>query len=307
MTVRVGSSRPAPRALRRRLRERTPSSWLDRSSSPTVPIVKWAGGKRSVLPQLLALVPPRFSTYYEPFLGGGAFFLALEPDRAVIGDANCELIAAYAAVRDEPEAVMAALDRMQPYVRDRDFYYWVRSQDPSALPPAERAARFIFLNKTCYNGLYRVNRAGAFNVPFGRYTRPPILYDRANLERVSQLFRRAELRCADFALTVESAGEEDFVYLDPPYVPLTRTANFTKYTSGDFDAADQRRLAEVVHRLTGRGCRVLLSNSDMPLVRELYPEPPYIIETVYAPRNINSDAGGRSRIPELAIRNYRLD
>ena len=165
----------------------------DSTSSPlrypaqAAPLVKWAGGKRGVLPWLLPLVPPRFGRFYEPFLGGAALFLFLGPPQAVIGDANCELMAMYAAVRDYPEEVMALLDRMQPHVLDATSYYRERAKDPSALPPAERAARFIYLNKTCYNGLYRVNRAGRFNVPFGRYARAPLLYERANLERVSLL------------------------------------------------------------------------------------------------------------------------
>lgn len=266
------------------------------------PLVKWAGGKRSVLPALLALAPPRFRVYYEPFLGGAAFFLALAPASAVIGDANPELVAMYQAIRDYPHEVMAALDRMQPSVLDAASYYAIRSQDPDSLPPAERAARFIYLNKTCYNGLYRVNRKGQFNVPFGRYLQPPPLYERTNLERVALLLQRSELRCGDFEEMLEDAGADDFVYLDPPYVPLSKTANFTAYTSGAFTEADQRRLAAVVHRLTDRGGRVLLSNSDTPLVRDLYAG--YDIREVYVPRNINSNAQGRRKIAELAIRNY---
>jgi DNA adenine methylase len=269
-----------------------------------VPLVKWAGGKRSVLSQLRPFIPARFGTFYEPFFGGGAFFLALAPDKAVVGDANCELVDMYRAVRDDAAGVMAALDRLQPHAGEADYYYAVRSQDPAALSPVERAARFIYLNKTCYNGLYRVNRAGKFNVPFGRYATAPRLYDPGNLALVSEVLRHADVRCDDFEAILADAGEGDFAYLDPPYVPLSRTANFTKYTSGDFGEAEQRRLAAVIHRLTGKGCRVLLSNSDAPLVRRLYPQPQYSIDTVLAPRNINSDAAGRVRIAELAITNY---
>ena len=267
------------------------------------PIIKWAGGKRGVLPHLKALIPARYDRYYEPFLGGAAVYVALTPGSAVLGDANAELIDLYRAVRDECDAVMAHLDAMQPRALDEAYFYEVRARLPAELSPAERAARFIFLNKTCYNGLYRVNRQGQFNVPFGRYAVAPRLYDRDNLAGVSRLLASAELMQGDFAATLATAAAGDFVYLDPPYVPLSRTANFTKYTSGSFTVEDQRRLAETVRELADRGCRLLLSNSDTPLVRELYAG--LSIETVLAPRMINSDVAGRAKIGELAIRNYR--
>jgi DNA adenine methylase len=252
--------------------------------------------------QLLPLVPRQYTAYHEPFLGGGTFFLALAPRRAVLADANHELMEMYAVVRDEPRGLMAALDAMQPHALDEAYFYTTRGQDPKQLSPVARAARFIYLNKTCYNGLYRVNRKGEFNVPFGRYAQPPRLYDRENLLLVARLLKRAELRCVDFEAALADAAAGDFVYLDPPYMPLTATANFTKYTSGAFGIEDQRRLAGVVRDLDRRGCGVLLSNSDTPLIRELYAG--LRLDVVYAPRNINSDARGRSRIAELAIRNY---
>ena len=268
------------------------------------PVVKWAGGKRGLRRELLGLRPNKYSAYFEPFLGGGAFFLALAPARAVLNDANAELIEVYRALRDIPESVMEELDLMQPSVLDEDFYYDLRATSPGSLPLARRAARLIFLNKTCYNGLYRVNRAGEFNVPFGRYAKPPALYNRANLLRVTELLKQAELKSVDFSAALADAHRGDFAYLDPPYVPLSHTASFTRYTKGAFDEQDQRRLADAVHDLVGRGCNVLLSNSDTSLVRELYSA--YWIDVVYAPRNINSDAGGRQKIRELAIHNYRL-
>jgi DNA adenine methylase len=267
------------------------------------PILKWAGGKRSVIAQLQRFVPPRFASYYEPFFGGGAFFFSLAPRVAVLGDINHDLIELYRAVRDEPEAVMAELDGMQPRVRDSVYYYQTRALMPDALKPARRAARLIFLNKTCYNGLYRVNRAGQFNVPFGRYKREPSLYNRDNVLAVSRLLKAAILRCADFETILSDVPSRAFVYLDPPYVPLSRTSSFTRYTAGSFEEAEQRRLAEVIRRLSKQGCFVLLSNSDTPLTRELYRD--FEITTVYAPRNINSVASGRTRMIELAIRNYR--
>jgi DNA adenine methylase len=274
-----------------------------RIAGPADPIIKWAGGKRNLRGQLLPLVPPGFNTFYEPFIGGGAFFLALAPRAAVLGDANGELIQLYTAVRDEPDAVMAALDAMQPYALDEAWFYAMRARLPETLSPVERAARFIYLNKTCYNGLYRVNRRGEFNVPFGRYATAPALYNRDNLRRVACLLHGAELRHGDFADVLADAGAGDFVYLDPPYVPLTPTASFTRYTRGAFGLADQERLARTVRDLDARGCRVLLSNSDTPLVRELYAG--FHIDEVYAPRNINSDPRARQKIRELAVRNYQ--
>lgn len=273
---------------------------LDVDPAPE-PVVKWAGGKRSIRRELLALAPRDLGVYHEPFVGGGVVFFSLAPDRAVLNDANPDLMGLYHALRDSPEAVMRELDRLQPHVLDPDFYYRVRASDPSTQAPPERAARFVYLNKTCYNGLYRVNRRGQFNVPFGRYRRPPRLYDRANLLRVAQLLRRADLLCTDFEEALEGAQKGDFVYLDPPYDPLSETANFTSYTRGSFSEADQRRLARVFQDLDARGCRVLLSNSDTPLIRDLYRG--YRITEILAPRNINSDGSGRFRIPELAIRN----
>jgi DNA adenine methylase len=272
-----------------------------------LPVVKWAGGKRSIIPDLLRFVPRGYNNYYEPFLGGAAFFLALtpRPSHAVLADANGDLIDMYRAVRDEPDAVMEALERRDPYVQDADYFYRERRVQPSTLTLPERAARFIYLNKTCYNGLYRVNKAGQFNVPFGRYTTKPMLYQRANIERVSKLLKGADLHCDDFETVLTDVQCGDFVYVDPPYVPLTETANFTKYTSGSFGSADQRRLADAVRRLHDRGCKILISNSDTPLVRELYAG--FEMHTVYAPRQINSDVTGRKRIAELVIRTYPVD
>jgi len=273
-----------------------------------LPLVKWAGGKRTLLRQLLALSPPQFSRFFEPFLGGGSFFLALASSQPIaqasLSDANSDLMQVYEAAKREPDALMAALDELQPHALDEQFYYRLRDGEATSDRNSERAARFIYLNKTCYNGLYRVNRRGRFNVPFGRYSRPPGLYNGANLRQVSALLQHAELTCADFAATLKDAGPGDFVYLDPPYVPLTATASFTRYTKGAFGDTDQRRLAQAVHELTARGCQVLLSNSETPLVRELYPSDRYAVTVVYAPRNINSDGASRQKIAELAIRNY---
>ena len=277
------------------------------SPAPALPVVKWAGGKRALVPGLRALLPPRWNTYIEPFLGGAAMFLAVCTGPALLGDANRDLIEMYKAIRDEPAAVMSELDRLQPHVLDKDYYYLVRAQQAAQLPAAARAARLIYLNKTCYNGLYRVNRRGQFNVPFGRYPAPPGLYQRDNLLAVSRALSLATLMCADFEECLAGARAGDFVYLDPPYLPLSATANFTKYTVNAFSPAEQQRLANVIHELTDRGCFVLISNSDTPMIRELFSGPRYRIEVMQASRNINSDVRGRNKVSELAIRNYDLE
>jgi DNA adenine methylase len=271
--------------------------------------VKWAGGKAQLVPRFRQVFPPArggpesrpagFERYFEPFLGGGAVYLALRPARAVLSDLNADLMNAWRVVRDDPEALMAALDA---HVYDRAHYYRVRALEPEALDPVQRAARFIYLNKTCYNGLYRVNSRGRFNVPFGRYPRPPKLYDRANLLAISRLLRDAELLCAPFEEGTEGAGPGDFVYLDPPYDPLSPTANFTGYTEGNFTREDQRRLAAHVRDLDRRGCLVAVSNSDTPEIRELYRG--FHIETVRMPRNINCKPDGRAPVHELLITNF---
>jgi DNA adenine methylase len=261
--------------------------------------VKWAGGKRSLLSDLIPLAPPSFNRYIEPFLGGASMFLALSPTTALLGDFNPDLVQFYEAVRDDPRAVMCQLDKLQPHVEDAAFYYRTRAGDAATLSAAARAARFLFLNKTGYNGLYRVNKAGAFNVPFGQRPAPPKLYERANLNAVATALRGARLRHGDFEPLLDEAGDGDFVYVDPPYAPLSPTSNFTSYTRESFTELDQRRLADAVHRAAGRGARVLVSNSDAPLIRVLYTQD--LVHPIKAHRRINSDPAGRAKITELAI------
>lgn len=269
------------------------------------PFVKWAGGKDRLLNQLQPYFPQSFERYIEPFLGGGAVFYFLRPARAILGDSNPELIEAYQVVRDQLEALMALLDQHAPYVRDRAYYYRLRATDPTRLSPVQRAARFIYLNRTCYNGLYRVNRRGQFNVPFGRYSRPPTLYDPENLRQVSALLQGADLRCTDFEETMAMAGPGDFVYLDPPYDPLSATANFTGYTRESFGRTEQERLAAAVRAAAGRGALVLLNNSDTPFVRMLYGEESgFRVATVLGLRTINSNPMKRNGVTELVITNY---
>jgi DNA adenine methylase len=271
------------------------------SKRGALPLLKWAGGKRALLTDLLRYVPAEFPRYFEPFAGGATLFFNLAPQQALLADANPHLISLYETVRDQPQALMQALDRLQPHVLDAEFYYQLRACQTDTLEPVQRAARLIYLNKTCYNGLYRENRRGQFNVPFGRYHRPPALYNPDNLRAAAAVLAKATLLCSDFEQAVAGAEPGDFVYFDPPYVPLNATASFTRYTRASFGEPQQRRLAEVFRALAQRGCRVLLSNSDTPLVRALYSDFP--CEVVRASRNINSRADGRAQIAELLICN----
>ncbi|AEG16007.1 DNA adenine methylase [Desulfofundulus kuznetsovii DSM 6115] len=263
------------------------------------PPVKWAGGKSQLILQFEPLFPKReYSLYVEPFVGGGAIFFHLLPPRAVLIDSNDELINFYLVVRDNLEALLQDLRRHE---NTAEYYYRIRALDPGQLTPVERASRFLYLNKTGYNGLWRVNSQGKHNVPFGRYKNPKIV-DEPNLRLVSEALKRAEIICGDFSRVLDCADRGAFVYLDPPYHPLSETANFTSYTPDAFGEDDQRRLAEVFRELDRKGCLVMLSNSDTPFIRELYKN--YDIQVVYAKRAINCRADKRGPISELVIRNY---
>jgi len=267
-------------------------------------IVKWAGGKRKLLPQLLLRVPETYGCYYEPFAGGAALFFQLAPDRAVLSDANADLIATYIAVADDVESVIKGLV-FHRRKHSCDHYYATRTRwNDRELPwsAAYRAATFIYLNKTCFNGLWRVNRAGAFNVPIGRYTHPPICVPDA-LRAASALLVRATLRCADYRVAIADARRGDFVYFDPPYDPVTSTANFTSYTTGAFGSDDQRALADTARDLVARGIRVMLSNSDTPFIRSLYRG--FLVERVKCARAINSNAARRGEVDEVIITSGR--
>lgn len=269
-----------------------------RSEGPRPPI-KWAGGKGRLIPQYEPLFPTRFNTYHEPFLGGGAVFFHLRPERAILIDNNPELINFYLVVRDRLEEL---LSDARKHRNEAEYYYRVRAMDPEAMDSVARASRFLFLNKTAYNGLWRVNRQGRHNVPFGRYRNPKIV-DEENLRLVSEALKKARILLADFSEVLCFAKAGDFVYFDPPYHPLSETANFTDYTAESFGPEDQKRLAAVFGELDSRGCLVMLSNSDTPFIHELYKG--YDVRVVYAKRSINCLAEGRGPISELVIRNYR--
>lgn len=266
------------------------------------PFLKWAGGKSRLLAQYQAYFPPHFVSYYEPFLGGGAVFFHLLPRlrSAILADINPELVNVYRCVRDYPQAVMAHL-QVHRDRHSRTYYYALRSQRHLSCP-IERAARLLYLNKTCYNGLYRENSKGHFNVPMGSYKNPAIC-DVDLLISASQALQAADIYQAPFDQIIHWAEQEsDFVYLDPPYHPISTTSNFTGYSRYGFTAADQRRLQEVFVTLARRGVKVMLSNSNCGFIRELYQDYPQHL--IQASRAINSNAQRRGRISELLITSY---
>jgi DNA adenine methylase len=270
------------------------------------PFLKWAGGKTQLLSQFEPLYPPAGSVdrYVEPFVGSGAVFFhvrrALRPRAVILADNNEELINAYRAVRDRAEEIVRLLAEHKAS-HSEEHYYAVRALDPRGLPDAARAARLIYLNKTCFNGLYRVNGRGQFNVPIGRYTDPPIL-DAENLREVARALRGVDMKVAHFRQILRYAEKGDFVYFDPPYQPISKTAFFTAYTDGAFREEDQVELAEVYAALDARGCRLMLSNSYSPLVQRLYER--FDVHEVKARRSINSKGDRRGRIPEVVVLNY---
>ena len=267
---------------------------ISRTSWRASPFLKWAGGKSQLLPILLQHVPTRYSTYIEPFLGGGALFFELQPEKAVLADSNPELINCYQVVRDNVEELIKML-RVYPY--KKDFYYSLRAQEPEKA--VERAARMIYLNRTCYNGLYRVNTKGLFNVPFGTY-KNPLICDAEGLRAASYALRHADLRCADYQEILRDAAQPgDFIYLDPPYHPIARRSNFKRYTAESFSENDQRMLASMVKKLVEHGCYVLLSNSSCDFILNLYQK--YEIFEVAAKRNINKDPQKRSGVKEVLV------
>lgn len=260
------------------------------------PFLKWAGGKGQLLPALRARAPERWGRYHEPFLGGGALFFALKPAQAVLSDVNPRLVRTWRGVQSQVEDVIALL---QGYPHDQDFYYQMRERDIDEASDAEVAAWMIYLNKTGFNGLYRVNSKGGFNVPFGRYTNPTIC-DAPNLRACSELLKRAEILLAPFTQVEQRAQASDFVYFDPPYVPLSASSSFTSYTRDGFDLEDQAALRDLALRLKAAGVHVLLSNSSAPPVYELYASG-FEREEVLATRSINSKADSRGSIPELLM------
>jgi DNA adenine methylase len=268
------------------------------------PFVKWAGGKRQLLAKFRELYPPDFDTYHEPFVGGGAVFFDLTAIRgplgghAVLSDQNAELMDCYRAIRDEVGEVMRALRRHRYEER---YYYAQRARDPAALSLVERAARMIYLNRTGFNGLYRVNSKGKFNVPFGRHKNPTIC-DGPNLLACSAALADVELHHESFECVLDRARAGDFVYLDPPYIPLSATANFTAYQRHGFGMTNQARLADVFDRLAEGRVLVMLSNSDVPWIHERYAH--HSIRVIKARRAVNSNGARRGPVGEVVVTSY---
>ncbi len=269
------------------------------TSSQARPFLKWAGGKGRLLSQYEPFLPAAIDTYYEPFLGGGAVFfhLAGRVRRAVLGDINPELVNVYRCVRDEVEPLIRHLRDHQRW-HCPDYYYTVRARQQLSTP-VERAARLIYLNKTCYNGLYRENSQGHFNVPVGRYKNPAIC-DAYLLRQASTALQIAEIHTFSFDHLLErSLTPQDFIYFDPPYHPISPTSSFTGYSRYGFTGVDQERLAGLFRALAAQGLRLMLSNSDCELIRELYQG--FELHPILAARAINSRAGSRGKISELLI------
>lgn len=269
------------------------------------PVVKWVGGKRQLLDEITPLLPKRITSYCEPFLGGGAVLFSSQPTRAIVNDLNQDLITVYEVIRDDVESLLESLKKHE---NTAEYFYAIRDMDRDkevyqAMSKVERASRLIYLNKTCFNGLFRVNSSGEFNSPFGHYKNPNIVNEPI-LRAVSKYFGASNITfySEDFAETLKRVRKGGFVYLDPPYDPVSDTASFTGYNKGGFDRNEQIRLKQCCDELTRRGVKFMLSNSATEFIKELYGE--YEITIVKAKRAINSDASKRGAIEEVLIRNY---
>jgi len=273
------------------------------------PFVKWAGGKRQLIPILNQNIPESFGTYFEPFLGGGALLFHILTDKfsqkCSISDLNSDLVLAYTTIRDRIDSLIISLKNHEKnYQKDSESYFYsIRESNPRS--EIEKTSRLIFLNRTCFNGLYRVNSKGKFNVPLGRYSNPNIVNEE-NIRAVSQILQssRISIKCRDFEAVLRDAKKGDLVYFDPPYQPVSATANFTSYTTKNFTYDDLTRLAELCLKLDSRGCKVLLSNSDSKEVADIFVKNPWNITRIKANRSINSNSNKRSGHFELLIKNY---
>lgn len=272
------------------------------------PFVKWVGGKRQLLPDIRKYAPQGFNTLFDVFVGGGGAYFDLIlgddlfeaiPKVGVINDWNFELINCYRVIQKSPKELMQRLDELSAVADRRELFFGYRSMDPTTLDPVERAARMMFLNKNCFNGLYRVNKQGHFNTPIGKFKTPPRLYTSHDLWECHEALRNTTILHGDFEPACDTAKAGDFVYFDPPYVPLNPTSAFTSYTAEGFGKASQERLARLFERLYERGVSVMMSNSDTPLVRELYAK--YTIHTIKARRAINKDASKRGAVNETLV------
>lgn len=295
---------------------KTKPSGRKRNEQLPKPFIKWAGGKGQLAGELLRMAPVDFNAYHEPFMGGAALFFALQRDgrlkgkRVVLSDINHELVGTYRAIQRDVGKVIDKLRKHQRKFRGladderrREYFYSVRQQDPTALGQPAMAARMIFLNRTGFNGLYRVNSKGKFNVPFGRY-KNPLICDEDNLEAVAKALAGVELAAESFDSVLKNASRGDFVYFDPPYVPLSATAYFVSYARSGFGPKDQEKLAETMRKLKAKGVSVMLSNSDTREVKRMYKDK-FQIQKVAATRRINSKADKRGSVNELVVTSYK--
>ncbi len=272
------------------------------------PFVKWVGGKRQLLKQFreLGLYPPDdfnplTNTYFEPFVGGGAVFFDLLPKKAELSDLNAELITTYNVIKKDVDALITSLKKHR---YEKEYYLKMRAKNPKTLSDVEVASRFIFLNRTGFNGMYRVNSKGEFNVPFGRYTNP-IICDEENLRKVAKVLQKVTIKEQDYKTVLKRAKKGDFVYFDPPYYPVSKTASFTSYTADSFLEKEQTELRDTFVELHKRGCFVMLSNSDTPFINKLYSGIKGVkVSKVSAGRAINSNATKRGKIHEVLVTNY---
>lgn len=277
-------------------------------STEPKPFVKWAGGKRQLISVIDKHIPPEFGTYFEPFLGGGAVLFHLlgkNPSmKCKVSDLNSDLVLAYVTIRDKVDELISSLENhARNYHKSPDsYYYGIRESEPKS--QIDKVSRLLFLNRTCFNGLYRVNSKGKFNVPLGRYSNPNIV-NADNLVAVSHILqsKKIQINCSDFSAVLADAKKGDFVYFDPPYQPVSDTANFTSYTNRDFTFSDLENLVKVSEKLSEKGCKVLHSNSNTKEVRGLFSKDWKVIE-VAANRAINSDSAKRTGQKELLIKNY---
>jgi len=282
---------------------------MRKNGTPQIPtFIKWAGGKSQLLEQFDKFFPKEIDYYIEPFLGSGAVFFYIKrkynPKKVLLGDINEELINAFLVVRDNVEELIKLL-KIHKGNHNKDYYYEIRAQDTTALNNIEQASRFIYLNKTCFNGLYRVNSKGKFNVPIGSYKNPSILQEDI-LREASKLLQGADIRVLDFRDLTKIDVDKAFIYFDPPYYPLSKTSSFTSYTKYDFLEKEQKELADVFKTLDIKGCKLMLSNSDTALIHELYSqyENKGFLNVVHAKRMISCIGTGRGPINEVVVLNY---
>lgn len=281
---------------------------VQKTNKLVAPVVKWVGGKRQLLPEIKKYFPKKFNTYFEPFVGGGAVLFELQPKNAIVNDINKELINLYSVIQNNVEELIDKLSDTDTYSNTSECYYRIRELDRepqkyNKMTGIDRAARILYLNKTCYNGLYRVNSVGEFNSPFGSYKNPNIINE-ITLRAVNKYFNESNIKFlnGDFEKTVKNAKKWDFIYFDPPYAPISKTSNFTGYNESGFGENEQMRLKKLCDALDKKGVKFLLSNSDCELIRKLYKD--YNIVTIKAKRAINSNGNNRGNISEVLIRNY---